>query len=651
MPGHFPSPYPDELLYSVCARFSTRAGYLGVKAVLEELLGTATAAAVIDLPNRLHCLAAALPANSSLTIDRLIDQHTLLPFFSAFQTASRVKQLRDDLKGSCGPAGHMRSGIMASRIPMPKHLRFCPECKREDERCFGETYWHRLHQLPGIEVCSLHQMFLENSSVSLHAGRKQLHFISAKDATRSMLARHVDTENRDQRTLLQIARDAEWILEHPILVPNLKALHIRYLSLLIKRESATYTGSIHVKKLLDDFSSYYSPALLRLLTCEITGSDIKKTNWLLRLVRPAKNAHHLLYHLLLIQFLGCNVEKFFQLPEALSLFGEDPWPCLNPAAEHYGQPVIKECQLGNRLRYGKPTGKFSCACGFSYARIGPDSSAENRFHIGRMISFGQVWEAKLKELWKDSSLSLSEVGRRLRVDPLTVRRHASRLKLSFSRSDRSFKLLNRVTQLKSKHNSTALERKQHTYRAKWLSVMKQNRKATLKTLRQKFPQVYAWLRQNDFDWLKGHRPRSQMHIQSTSSVDWKRRDAMYAVTVRVAALRLKNSSGRPMRMTKTAIGRAVSATTLLQQKLHKMPLTAQVLASVVETRIEYAIRRIWRVVKLYCEEKLVPQMWQLIQRANVYRLRKVAEIKEAVEAGIQQLKSALHSNESMQTAS
>ncbi|MDT7540971.1 MAG: hypothetical protein QOE33_875 [Acidobacteriota bacterium] len=647
MLGHFPSLYPDELLYSACARFAVRAGYASVKSVLDELFGAPTATAIIDLPNRLGFLAAALPANSSLTADRLIDQHTLLPFFSAFQPASRIEQLREDLKGTHGPAGHMRSGIMASRNPMPGHLRFCPLCKQEDEDSFGETYWHRLHQLPSVVVCSPHRAFLENSGVNLRAGRRHLQFIPAEQITRTISVRHVDKEDPNHHRLLQIAQDAQWLLEHPSDSTSLKALHIRYLRLLLKRGIATYTGSIRVKKLLNGFSSFYSPSLLKLLNCELRGRDIEKANWLLRLVRPPKHAQHPLYHLLLIQFLGYTVEEFFQLPEEFHPFGEGPWPCLNPAAAHYRRPVIMECQLGERLRYGKPAGRFSCECGFAYVRTGPDSSLIDRFRVGKTISFGQFWEAKLTQLWNDSTLSISEIGRRLGVDPLTIRRHATRLKLSFSRSDKELKQLTHSTRLKGKVVSAAWEKKRCRCRYKWLSEMKQKREITLKDLRCKLPHEYAWLLQNDSEWLERYKPHPWRHSLSTTSVDWKRRDAEHAAAVKAAASRLKETPGRLVRVTKTAIGREIGAVSLLRQKLHKMPITAQILVKVVETREAYAVRRIWQASSLFLQENTVPREWQLLLRAGAFGLRDISEVKVAIKSAMDFIDTELSTKKRM----
>lgn len=293
--------------------------------------------------------------------------------------------------------------------------------------------------------------------------------------------------------------------------------------------------------------------------------------------------------------------QFFRLPGELRLFGEQPWPCLNLAAKHYRQRVITKFRLGRRLREGRPVGIFECDCGFVFARIGPDASVAGAYRAGRMISFGETWEGKLKELWAIPSLSLSEVGRRLGVDPLTVRRHAVRLNLSSPRPGKRMKPLSPTAQLKSSSREVE-EAKRRTHRTAWLSTIKRHAKITMKALRRKLPRAYAWLLQYDGEWLKKHKPRTMRRTTAASGVDWKKRDADYAVAVRAAALSIRNASGRPVRVTKTAIGKAIGAVTLLQQKLHKMPQTAQVIESAIETREEYAGRRACWAAELDCQE-------------------------------------------------
>src|SRR6185312_580831 len=161
MIGHFPTPYDDELFYSLCARYGRRVSYPSSKSLLLDLFNASSACAVVDLPNRLRCFAEALPTDSLLTVDRLINEHTILPFFSAFLPAERVERIRLDMQRSTGPAAHMRSGLMASSVSMPGWLRFCPLCSQESKQGFREPYWRRLPQLPGIEACPLHQVFFE----------------------------------------------------------------------------------------------------------------------------------------------------------------------------------------------------------------------------------------------------------------------------------------------------------------------------------------------------------------------------------------------------------------------------------------------------------------------------------------------------------
>lgn len=637
MPGHFPTPYLGELFYSLCARYADRVDYPNVKSVLHELFGTSTVTAVVDLPSHLDKLVEGFPNDAPLNVDKIIDEHTPLAFFSAILPPDRVRQLRKDMSGSGGQAVHTRSGIMASRIPLPSHLRYCPLCTEKDQRQFRETYWRQLHQLAGVLICPVHEVFLEDSNVSRCAGRNSLRFVTADAATPALPARHIDSSSHDHSVLLRIARDAAWLLEHPIPGTYLKEIHNRYLNLLLEHGLATHTGGIHARALKSEFESYYSLTLLRTLGCAFTGSDQAKTNWLLRLVRPPRNSQHPIYHLLLIQFLGHTVEEFFLPHHAPNTFGEGPWPCLNPAAEHYREQIIQEYTLSSRTRGNRVVATFSCDCGFSYARSGPDSSAEDRYRIGRIISFGPVWEAELKHLWEDSSNSLSEIGRRLRVDPLTVRRHATKLKLPFNGFSRTSKPLHQTAELRAVNNSAEWQKKRHACRSEWLSATRRTPKASFKDLRCILPRQYAWLRQNDSEWLKNLTPKPQRHVKVTSSVDWQARDAQYAVAVKSSALRLRNAPGRPIRITRTAIGRDLGTVTLLRQKHHKMPMTTQVLDRVVETREEYASRRVWWAAGLYLNEKVVPQEWQLISRANVHKDRENKRVIDAIQSAMRML--------------
>jgi hypothetical protein len=636
MIGYFPRCHPDELLYSVCARFAARLKYPSKKAISQELFDSVSATAVADLPTRLDSLTRRFPPRSSLTADRLMGEHTLLPFFTPFLPPERVRALREDMRGSRGSSVHMRSGVMAGRIPQPKWLRFCPACVVEDRSRFGETYWHRLHQLPGIEVCPPHVAFLEKSDARARHNTNPFHYLTAEKFARTAVPRLLDQSDPAHRALLKIAVNAAWLLGRRNLTSSLGTFRNRYLALLIERGLASYSGCIRSGKLLAEFRKHYPPFLLKTLRCEFGGTDQEKGNWLLHLVRRPKNSHHPLRHLLLINFFGISAEQFFSLPEEIKFFGDPPWPCLNPAADHFMEGVVAECGISFRGPEHRPVGTFCCNCGFTYARTGPDQTPEDRFRISKMKSFGLVWEQSLERLWADPALGISGVARNLGVDPLTVRRHADRLGLSLQRAGRNAaKALDSPLKLKGGNTGEAHGQKRRGQRRAWLSAMEINPKILMRSLRGELPSVYAWLLKNDGDWLKAHRPPRLKRGRANSSVDWGRRDARLAVAVRSKAVELLNAPGKPVFLSKTSICNSLGITSLLRQKINKLPQTAEALAAVAESRVEYAVRRVRWVAHRYLQEEAFPQRWRLILRANVYRWMSHPQVAEALDVAME----------------
>src|SRR5260370_26395720 len=128
MIGFFPDPYPDELLYSACARFADRCSYRNVSTAARELFGSQTGRANVGFPNRLAHLISVLPSGHEYTVDRLIDEHTLLRFYSPFVPAERVNLIRQEMADVHEKRVHSRLGTTAGRLSMPTKLRFCHEC-------------------------------------------------------------------------------------------------------------------------------------------------------------------------------------------------------------------------------------------------------------------------------------------------------------------------------------------------------------------------------------------------------------------------------------------------------------------------------------------------------------------------------------------
>src|SRR5713101_341244 len=180
MIGIFPDPYPGEIFYSFCARLCERAGYSKHRIAMRDLFGCEAVVASVAFPSHLDDLVARLPPGSVYTSDYLLVKHTLLPFYSPFLPLERVSRLRQDMCGRKGPAIHMRSGVMASRVPLPRWLRFCPQCVAEDRNRFGECYWHRVHQISGVELCPFHEVSLQESNAHATNKRTRHEYVSAE---------------------------------------------------------------------------------------------------------------------------------------------------------------------------------------------------------------------------------------------------------------------------------------------------------------------------------------------------------------------------------------------------------------------------------------------------------------------------------------
>jgi hypothetical protein len=74
--GFFPTPYPDELLYSIFARYVDRVQFPSKRSINLELHGKPSGAADIQLASHLNYLVANLPPNTYYTADQIIDSHT-----------------------------------------------------------------------------------------------------------------------------------------------------------------------------------------------------------------------------------------------------------------------------------------------------------------------------------------------------------------------------------------------------------------------------------------------------------------------------------------------------------------------------------------------------------------------------------------------
>lgn len=153
MLSYFPTPYPDELWYSVLCRYHVRTGNPTSAATFRTLFGDRDNGALASfLPNdMINRIAEQLP-EGVIDVEDIALNHTLFKYVFRFQP---LEVKRDLLLMT-------RTGKIDFPVHLPKaykdkELKACPICMKEDREKFGEAYWHLSHQLPYVKVCTKHK--------------------------------------------------------------------------------------------------------------------------------------------------------------------------------------------------------------------------------------------------------------------------------------------------------------------------------------------------------------------------------------------------------------------------------------------------------------------------------------------------------------
>ncbi|MEP0791961.1 TnsD family transposase [Funiculus sociatus GB2-C1] len=623
--------------------------YPDKQSVVKELFGNKRIVARVELPGHLNDLVTALPPGGYYTVDRLIENHTLLPFYSPFFPRELISLVREEMRGSNQQFSYGHLGLLAGHIQMFTYLRFCPLCVQEDKKQFGECYWHRLHQVSGVELCPTHQIAVINSGVLKRNRSSKYDFISAEQSISEIKPYPLELSGRDHENLLKISRDADWLLRQQNLSLSNDYLHNFYVKNLYERGLSTFQGRVLQDELLEAFKGHYSPTILKLLQCEF--NEQSTNHWLLDLFRRKSRIRHPIRHLLIINFLGYTAEEVLKLPTKLKPFGDGPWLCLNRVCQHFKQPVIKECQLTpNHKKRSEPVGTFECICGFTYSQKSPDASAEDKLQKSRYTRiYGPLWELTLIRLWDDETISLNQIARQLGVRPITLQRQAALLELTFPRvgSEKSTQLTPNLLYYRSNSNPETkklnlLEKHQKNF----LEVRQQHPLLTRSKLIEICSYTYHWLQRNCPDWLETHLPPTVSKKGKklpSSEVDWEKRDIELAAEVKAAVVHIRSNLASPIRVTVLQIGRDTGKYLPLKAQLDRLPLTAKVLAEMVETHEEFAVRKIEWAAKGFLEENICATQWQLLRRAKIspqsLHIIAAQQVKEAIDAALESLAS------------
>ena len=605
MLSFLPNPYPDELLYSTLARYHIRSGNTSSKITLQELYNDTKTIATTDLPSNIDALIKQLPPLSSHTANNLINNHTLYPFYASFLPQQRAIMIQKSMKGQYGGHIHAFTGISASSIPTPQFFRFCSDCLKQDEQEYGEIYWHRIHQTPGVLVCPYHGTPLHNSTVN-YQGLNQHKYEAASLENCRENASVPNYSVKALKILCQISQDIAWLFNHQQLPQPLDWYRQRYLNLLIDKKLATASKRVYQKQLIDEFIFFFGQEVLENLSSMIDNKD--DHNWLSSIVRKNRKSFHPIRHLLMMIFLKGSAKAFFEEHHSYKPFGKSPWLCFNGAVDHYLQPVVTNLKVSHCIDNKKPLGTFSCSCGMVYNRTASPNNQDSNYRIGKVITYGAIWERRLQELVEVEKIGLRATARELKVDPRTIKNYVDKLYLNPSWTSRQ----NQQKSVTIKNTESLKNQK----RQQWLNLQKDYPTATKTTLRNLDPAIYSWLYRNDKEWLNENSPALQQPMGMQNRVNWLQRDIQIKKRVQSVVTELLNLEV-PNRVTLRKIGIMTGLKAMLEKNLDKLPLTQTYLSEVVESVEMFQNRRIrWAIKEIHQRGEEV-KTWKVMRLAGL----------------------------------
>lgn len=305
-----PQPVADELLFGWLGRHRHYLGLPGAARHTELLFGTRSAVVSPCLQGRLADLCGRLPPQSANPL-RLLFDHSLFNYFTAFQTSSTIEVAIHELVENGGAKAFLKLGLAAFCVsPRQTALRVCAECHQQQRRTLGIPTWLRSHQLPGNLVCPVHGQPLV--AIPLRERGRHEFLCPPMDAPHQTPPAWNEGQ---RRTLWEIACRQTSLLDGTDRVRELHEWLPYYREMLASRALMRSTSKVDHSALQDAVTNVLSDVLPFLpRACRNVGGG----GWPSLLVRKHRKAIHPLFHVLMALVIDRTSKPAAQIPLAAS---------------------------------------------------------------------------------------------------------------------------------------------------------------------------------------------------------------------------------------------------------------------------------------------------------------------------------------------
>jgi hypothetical protein len=350
------------------------------------------------MPMKIECVDNWASPSSGITRRSIAAYHTLYPYWAISYPPDFRAETECVINGGTPAAEFDRMGAFKSRRSWSKKLKYCPVCAAEDIAVYGETYWHRQHQLSEMLYCMKHQVRLVDSNILVRKATTGFYPASSQ-ADSKFNANISDKLAPYKERLLKIGREIEWLIEHGLEIDWEANGYEKYWRLLRDKELASFKiGRCDYLALETAFNEYWGKDFLDAMLA--TTADSRFNGWTHQVDKNKMRNYKPLYHILLMCFLAGSVSKFVESNPADTPYGHPPFVCENPVCPHYR---IDGATMSSIKYYSTGvTAAFECVhCGVRYKHNKAKSSRELRV----IVDYGHLWDRELRRCCQDPEIT------------------------------------------------------------------------------------------------------------------------------------------------------------------------------------------------------------------------------------------------------
>lgn len=246
---YLPEIYPDELVYSWFCRYYIHSGCLSHKMALSELYCKRSDCPSKEFIGNINP-EAKKKIETMYPMDTLILKHTMYPQYARFIPLLQKNEAMYHLANDHCDVHHLFSVLPKS--DGEQFLRFCPICAKEDREKYGETYWHRKHQIRNMLICPKHRCKLEESNVTAKSVQT-FTFCPAESHVSEKEATFISDD-----IAIRFAEYLEEVFDTPIdFEKDIPTSSVLYFGMCKTKYMKTSGRSRYTKSLSDDMKDFY----------------------------------------------------------------------------------------------------------------------------------------------------------------------------------------------------------------------------------------------------------------------------------------------------------------------------------------------------------------------------------------------------------